>query len=203
MGRRSLFLVLSILYTTLAVLASAKSYAPSFRKIRTSPTPVCMCADSDDETSTPKAAGGSRKGPPPETIARIAVDRQRHLRTWHGTQIRPAKTASGDELQLQQAIVGAFLRDDPLPEQRFKAFESYFFQPTISVAGWYGAVENVAPSSDGCIVDVRVTPRLVSTRAAVLVTGEYRVETWRYDGNDLVFVKMGEAPKDSKPLRSF
>jgi hypothetical protein len=150
-----------------------------------------------------KAQGNSRRGPPPETLEKVAEQRFRELSEWRGTEIRPAAEAEGAELELQEQIALAYFQRDPQPRQRLEEFAHYFSDPSLLVSGWYGAIQRVVEIPTGFRVDVRITPRLASTRHSVLVTGEFRIETWEYDGKNLVFLKTEGPPTSWKPMRAF
>jgi hypothetical protein len=136
--------------------------------------------------------GASRSQAPLRPQAQLAI----RLR-YQGTDIRPHPEARGDELALHQEIARGLSALDLKPEQRMAHFR-WCDRPELGCTGWYGTISEVARSPRGWLVDVRVSPRLVSDLGAVTITPDYVIESYEYYGGKLHYLR-GIDPPDSSP----
>ncbi|GEM_PF-4494128 len=158
-----------------------------------------LVAQQGSNRHTPKGAYKT-PGPSKQTQAEIRAIRAQQLLGDYGTQISPCRTAVGDELDLQEDICAAFWDQDPEVPGRKKMFDWCYADPEMRVAGWFGIIEKLSVSDQQCIVEVKVSPRLVRTRANVLYTTDHCIETWSFRSGRLNFVK---AKKNREPAFLF
>jgi hypothetical protein len=133
-----------------------------------------------------------------QLAADIAAERARQLAEDRGTTLRPAKSAAGDNLKLQQEFVALFNKLAPVPDAR-TAYFSWLDTPEFGLRGWHGEVLMLEETDDGHLFKVRISPYLVSTRGNVTDTTDYFIEIYHYTGDQLTYVgSEGPVPGEER-----
>jgi hypothetical protein len=84
---------------------------------------------------------------------------------------------------------------DPEPAERSAHF-GWLEGPGMRRRGWYAVVRDIASGPWGIFVKVRMSPYLVSDRAAVTMTSDYVDEYYVLDPSGLTYLGADEPPAD-------
>jgi len=138
-----------------------------------------------------RAAGVEFKGGPPTSHARALIEQVAQSRTYRGSTVEPLPGSTKIAVAVQREIAAAFIRLDPVPDDRLDHFawlEELEEKAATRVIGWNYAIKEVAPIPGGWRVGVRVVPQLGSERG-VAFASDYIDEVYDYTAGHLQFVQ--------------
>jgi hypothetical protein len=129
-----------------------------------------------------------------------AIAREIYKNTYHGTQVMPHPVGADEdlddeELALRKEIAARFNWVDPVPDDRPGRF-AWINQaePSAKILGWLGCIKSVVPGPTGILVEVKITPHLVSDLGNITMANRHVFETYLYQNGDLYLVGTEEDP---------
>lgn len=115
-----------------------------------------------------------------KTTEAAMESRHAKMSKWHPLVIVPAPETKEADLPLFQSICRVFANEPPAQDARRTEFASYLDPNSDYRCIGYGAVvKSVSQNDEGWEVVLQVTPRLMSKRAAVVMTTHSCLETWQ------------------------
>lgn len=129
-------------------------------------------------------------------VAWSQSERARQLAEFRGTELQPSpELEEGAHTNLLEAISKQFALQHPVPQSRLDHFR-WCDQPRYGVRGWYGTILDLEACPGGWLVQLSVSPHLVSREAGVTSTSARYIEIYKYTPRGLQFLsgRPGEGP---------
>lgn len=138
-----------------------------------------------------------------------AIAREVYENTYHGTQVMPHPVGADEdlddeELALREEIAARFNWVDPVPDDRPGRF-GWINQtvPSAKILGWLGCIQSVVPGPTGTLVEVKITPHLVSDLGGVTMANHHVLETYLYQNGTFYLVDAEEGTWRGLPKMIF
>ena len=128
--------------------------------------------------------------------AKYAEQNRRRVQQWRGCKFVPAaKPEDKDEFERQRRVGELFTAKQAIPQARTDKFQWVLSHPESLCVGWNAKVSKVRDAEGARIIELVVSPALVTKGGGLLFTTYKCRETWKLDGeNNLIFERIEDEP---------